>query len=164
MVGHAYQCELALAAAFQALVAHVAGGKPSATAPAFTYLMTPKQFDTVRRICDRQGWPIPNCRGILIDADAVQHPLEQRAIKDGCSRAEVEDILVKAYCPHSVVRINRERGRQAIMLNAHQRVKVGACSLYGFAIVELKTAGLKNYLAPVTAYHASEAKRRALLI
>ena len=163
MVGHAYQCELALAQAFRNLVAHVAGGKPTATAPSFTYIMTPKQYDAVRRICGRQGWPVLNCRGILIDPNAVRHPLEQRALKDGCSRVEVEDILIKAYSTRSVAVINRDRHRQAIMLNASQRVRVGGATFYGLAIVELKTAGRKNYLAPVTAYHASEAKKRFLL-
>lgn len=163
MVGHAYQCELALAQAFRALVAHVADGKPAATAPTFTYIMTPKQFDAVRRICVELGWPVLNCPGILVDYNAAQHPLEQRASKDGCSRLEVEDILIKAYSPRSEATTNRDRYQQAIMLNAHQRVRVGGAAFYGLAIVELRTAGCRNYLAPVTAYHATEAKKRALL-
>lgn len=162
MSGQGYQNELLLAQAFKALVVYVAAGNPAAAAPAFTYLLSNKQFDEIRRMCIRNGWPVINCRGILIDHAAVAHPLQTRRNKDRCSELEIADILSKAYCPRSVVRENGRQGLQAIVLNAHQRITIGADCYYCLAIVELRSNGARNYLAPVTAYHATEAKKRSL--
>lgn len=156
------ECELALAHAFKDLVAHVVAGGSRLAAPSFTYLMTPKQFSAAQKICADNAWPVVNCWGILIDHDAIYHPLQTRVAKDGCSSDEVREILVKAYGPNSIVRINRQRGAQALLLNAHQRVTVGTSSYYSLAVLEVRTDGHRNYLAPVTAYHATEAKMRAI--
>lgn len=67
--------------------------------PAFSYLLTPKQFDRVRRICKEKGWDVPNQRGVLIDLEAVAHPLDARMNKDRCTVEEVLQILLAAYSP-----------------------------------------------------------------
>lgn len=129
-------------------------------APEFTYLMTPKQFDRIRRICRENKWPQPNCRGILIDLQAVAHPLESRETKDHCTPEEALAILVNAYCIYSEVGMNRPKHSQAIFFNTARKVRVGKGDFYALAVVKVCEAGGRRYLAPVTAYHATEAKIR----
>ena len=130
--------------------------------PAFTYLMTPKHYDRIRTICKKQGWPAPNCRGILIDLIAIAHPLESRETKDNCTPAEALEILIKAYSPYSQIGLNKPKNRQGIIFNTGRKVSVGTANYYALAVVKLCQAGPRNYLAPVTAYHATEAKIRKI--
>ncbi|MCO1999807.1 hypothetical protein FA420_30825, partial [Pseudomonas aeruginosa] len=98
------QSDLALADAFKELI-HVVvsmrdAGVPLSQvqhAPIFSYLMTPKQFDRIKKICMQKGWEVPNQRGILIDLEAVAHPLDARESKDNCTVDEALAILVAAY-------------------------------------------------------------------
>jgi hypothetical protein len=157
-----------LAEAFSELVNVVVSMKQAGVAlshvtepPVFTYLLTPKQFDRVRKICRENQWPQPKCRGILIDLEAVAHPLEARGDKDGCTPADVIAILTNAYCVYSTVHMNKQHA-QAILLNTGRKVKVGIGSYYAMAIIEVRNAGGITYLAPVTAYHATEAKIRKI--
>ncbi|MFJ4259088.1 hypothetical protein ACIP01_19305 [Pseudomonas monteilii] len=127
---------------------------------AFTYLLTPKQFDRIRKICKEQGWGVPNQRGILIDLETVAHPLKSRMGKDLCTAAEVLEILLAAYSPQSQVGLNRPKYAQAIVFNTRCKVRIGNASFYAVAVVKVRVEGPRKYLAPVTAYHATEAKIR----
>lgn len=128
--------------------------------PAFSYLLTPKQFDRVRKICKERGWDVPNQRGVLIDLEAVAHPLDARMTKDRCTVAQVLDILLAAYSPQSQVGLNKPKHAQAIVFNTRQKVRIGKASFYAVAVVKIRVEEGRKYLAPVTAYHATEAKIR----
>ena len=131
-------------------------------APEFTYLMTPKQFDRIKRICREKHWPVPNRRGILIDLQAVAHPLDARESKDNCTPVEALEILANAYCAYSQVGLNKPKNAQGILFNTGRKVRVGNGSYYALAVVKVCEAGGITYLAPVTAYHATEAQIRNL--
>ncbi|MFJ4063964.1 hypothetical protein ACIPW4_01550 [Pseudomonas sp. NPDC089996] len=128
--------------------------------PVFSYVLTPKQFDRVRKICREKGWDLPNQRGILMDLEAIAHPLDARVTKDRCTVAEVLDILLAAYSPQSQVGLNKPKHAQAIVFNTRQKVRIGKASFYAVAVVKIRVEGGRKYLAPVTAYHATEAKIR----
>lgn len=130
--------------------------------PAFSYLLTPKQFDRVRKICKEKGWDVPNQRGVLIDLEAVAHPLDARMTKDQCTVEEVVEILLAAYSPQSQVGLNKPKHLQAIVFNTRQKVRIGKASFYAVAVVRIRVEGGRKYLAPVTAYHATEAKIRSI--
>jgi hypothetical protein len=122
--------------------------------------MTPKQFERIRRICMQKGWDVPNCRGILIDLQAVAHPLESRESKDNCTVNEALEILVTAYCAYSQIGLNKPKSAQGIVFNTGRKVQVGKAKYYAVAVVKVCSNGPEKYLAPVTAYHATEAKVR----
>lgn len=129
--------------------------------PVFTYLLTPKQFDRIKKICRENQWPEPNCRGILIDLEAVAHPLDTRGTKDACTPAEVLAILIQAYCAYSEVGTNKPKYRQGIMFN-RRKVKVGKGSYCAVAVVEVCVEGSETYLKPVTAFHATDSRVRGM--
>ena len=55
--------------------------------------------------------------------------------------------------------MNKDRSMQGIILNANERlIKVSGQKYYGMAILQVS----ENDLAPVTAYHATEAKIKAI--
>lgn len=161
------QSDLALADAFKELM-HVVvsmrdAGVPLSQvqhAPIFSYLMTPKQFDRIKKICMQKGWEVPNQRGILIDLEAVAHPLDARESKDNCTIDEALAILVAAYSAYSQIGLNKPKHSQAIVFNTGRQVQVARNKYYAVAVVEVRVEGRKKYLAPVTAYHATEAKIR----
>lgn len=129
-------------------------------APEFTYLLTPKQFDRIKRICREKGWAEPTRKGILIDLQAIAHPLDSRESKDHCTPEEALQILVNAYCAYSQVGMNKPKHAQGILFNTGRKVSVGNGSYYALAVVKVCEEGAVKYLAPVTAYHATEAKIR----
>lgn len=131
-------------------------------APEFTYLLTPKQFDRIKRICRDMRWPEPNRRGILIDLQAIAHPLDSRESKDNCTPDEALQILANAYCAYSQVGLNKPKHAQGIIFNTGRKVSVGTGSYYALAVVKVCEEGAIKYLAPVTAYHATEAKIRKI--
>lgn len=160
------QSEVRLAQAFADLFDHLVKalvrGAPTTDAPEFSYLMTPKQLATVQGICAAKGWPVVNCRGIHIDAQAVMHPLSARLKKDSVKVEDVKSILLKAYSPRSLICENRDHTQQTLIFNTHHKLLIGTTKYHGMAVLEVKSTGARNYLAPVTAYHATEAKVRAL--
>lgn len=163
-----YDSELRLAEAFDALFDFVAGMSASdstaSVAPEFTYLLTQRQLDEVNRICEASGWPIINCWGIHIDINAIRHPIDARSYKDSIGHDEIKAIIRKAYSPRSMIRRNKHASHdhQALIFNTHQKIKIGSTSYHGMAVLEVRTQGARNYLAPVTCYHATEAKVRAI--
>lgn len=138
-------------------------GAKASDAPIFSYLLTQKQRDEIDRVCAANRWPRINCAGILIDVNAIKHPLETRRYKDVVTDDEIKAIIIKSYSPRSLIRVNRDRGQQALILNTHQKIKVGGTTYHAMAVLQIKSDGARNYLAPVTCYHATEAKVRAIV-
>lgn len=156
-----------IADAFNALFDYVVALPPGSAgedAPIFSYLLTPKQKYEIDKACTENGWLMINCVGILIDLEAIRHPLGTRRVKDGITNDEIKRIIAAAYSPKSIVRANRNHGQQALMLNNQRKVPIGneGSVFFGMAVLEIKTDGTRNYLAPVTCYHANEAKSRAI--
>lgn len=132
-------------------------------APEFTYVMTQKQFNVVCRICKDHGWVVPNIRGIHITLSAVEHVMSAREVKDGCSPAFIAEIMAFSYHEISQVSANRQHNSQALMFNTQKRLLWDGQRYHALAIVQVTDDGNgRRYLAPVTAYHASEAKIRGI--
>lgn len=131
----------------------------------FSYLLTPKQFSNIKTICNEQGWPVVNVRGIHITLASVQHVLSARKKKDRLSNKLVAQILELAYHDLSQVKANKGHAEQALMLNAANRLFLNGQKFHAVAIVAIEEETLTGqiFLAPVTAYHANEAKVRGVL-
>lgn len=158
-----------VAQAFRALIDHAvhlqdAGLRleQAGHAAEFTYLLTTKQFDRIRKICRQQHWPEPNCRGIGLDIEAVRHPLLTRTLKDGCTADEVLKILTSAYCSQSQAGLNKPKNQQMVMFSGGRKVLVGNTRYQAVAVLKVCQDGTRKYLAPVTAFHATEAKVRKI--
>ena len=171
-----YQAEVHLERCIRELVEFVTTqsetGRCDAEGPAFAYLLTQKQADEIDRVCDASGWGRINCYGVLIAPKDIRHILTARASKDGLTAAEVAAIVIRAYNPRSLLRNNplsqehgdfRRSSIQSVMLNTHQKLLLGGSGYYGVAILEIRQDGARRYLAPVTCYHATEAKKRRIL-
>lgn len=133
-------------------------------APEFSYVMTAKQFNVVGKICRDKGWPVPNIRGIHITLSAVEHVMSARDVKDGCTPEFIAEIMAFSYHEISQVSINKKHNGQALMFNTQKRLLLNGQKYHALAVVQVSedpTTG-KKYLAPVTAYHASEAKIRGI--
>ncbi len=128
----------------------------------FTYILTAKQFDRIRKICRQQQWPEPNCRGIRFDLESIKHPLLARQLKDGCTADEVLEILTSAYCSQSQVGLNKPKQAQVVMFSGGRKVLVGKTRYQAVAVIKVCQEGTRKYLAPVTAFHATEAKVRSI--
>ncbi|KGK63962.1 hypothetical protein [Xanthomonas citri] len=169
-----FESEKLLAQAFKALFDFVvsmdAMEAKDEEAPAFSYMLTPKQVDDIDRVCDANQWPKITTHGIEIGVKAIQHVLTARRDKDGITDAEILEVITKAYSPRSLLRENRKYGQQSLIFNTHQKVKVGNTAFHGLAVLELKTevigtgahAKVRRYLAPITCYHANEDKIRSI--
>jgi hypothetical protein len=171
----AMQADIALENRFKALVDFVANqpssGLPASDAPVFAYLLTPKQCDEIDRLCDANGWGRVTTYGVMFSVNDVRHILDSRMSKDGLTPAQIGLVVAKAYSPRSLVIPNpppedstsvRRSHQQSLMLNTHQKVVIGTMKYYGVAILEIKAEGPRRYLAPVTCYHATEAKKRRI--
>lgn len=166
MTRSTYLGEQDLALAFHALFDFVAtapaSGERDSDAPSFTYLLTPKQMSEINARCKSEGWPPITCRGIPISPNAIRHALQARSGKDQLTEAEVRKIMIAAYSQDCTIHVNRGRDKQAVVLNARRKVQIGATAYNAMAIVQVTATTSRNYLAPVTAYHAAEAKVRAI--
>lgn len=164
------QGDSSLADAFRSLIHQVIAIGASSTPrqkhvqlAEFTYLMTDKQFDRIRSICMKRGWPIPNCRGIHIDREAVAHPLRTRMQKDSCTVEEVLQILICAYCGYSEIGLNKPKHAQGIIFNRGRSVRVGGGHYRALAVFRLCEVRGRRFLAPVTAFHTTDAKIRKIV-
>lgn len=168
--------EYVLADCIRELVRFVDGqtssGAEDAIAPAFAYLLTPKQCDDVDRVCDENGWLRLNCYAVMLGPGEIRHVLDARKQKDGLMCSEIEELLAKAYSPRSLMRCNppggsdaapRRSEQQSVMLNTHQKLYIGGTPYYATAVLEIRVSGSRRYLAPVTCYHVTEAKKRKML-
>lgn len=125
--------------------------------PLFTYMLTKKQFNQLNNVCHKNGWPRQTCPGITIYPYHIQHILMSRA-KDGLDWKLVAEVLSASFCTRSEVALNKGRNQQGVILNSSQSIKLGKQKYYGMAILQVS----ENDLAPVTAYHATEAKIKAI--
>lgn len=126
--------------------------------PCFTYILTRKQFNQMKVVCQRNEWSIPTSPAIPITREMIKHVLSSRKVKDKLSWQDCAEILATAFSVQSNVFVNRDYSEQTIVLNASSRVNVGGAGFYAMAIVDVS----ENNLAPVTAYHATEAKCKAI--
>ena len=159
----------ALVAAFKELVdtvdTHVKSGATLATisAPTFSYLLTPKQSDAIKKVCAAEGWPVPTTKGIEIDVRYIAHVLSSRDYKDSVDADFVARILSAAFCDYGTIEINKKHGQQAIILNAIQKLPLNNSTFHGMAIFEIQgNQGGNVIMKPVTAYHANEQKIRKI--
>lgn len=145
------------------LVSVVGAGVPADEweAPLFTYLLTNKQFNELKVICSRAGWPPPVDRGITFFPHVLKHILTARSGKDSLTWQECAMVLTASLNPRSTVALQKDHDQQVIVLNSVDVLRVGRKQekYRGMLIVEVSV----NDLAPVTAYHASEAKSRAIM-
>lgn len=136
----------------------------SITAPEFSYLLAPKQFNRIQTICREHGWAIPTVRGIHITLEAVDHVRSARQNKDLVTSQFILQILANAYHPKSEVapNDNEEHTQQAFMFNAGKKLILNGQRYHAAAILELDKDDVTGEvrLNPVTAYHATEAKLR----
>lgn len=125
--------------------------------PLFTYMLTKRQFNELNKVCHKNGWPRQACPGITIYPHHIQHVLMSRA-KDGLDWKQVAEVLSASFCTRSEVALNKGRNQQGVILNSFQSINFGKQKYYGMAILQVS----ENDLAPVTAYHATEAKIKAI--
>ena len=128
-------------------------------APLFTYLLTRKQYSELKVICSRQGWPPPG-RGITFYPHVIKHILTARLGKDSLTWQECAAVLAASLNPRSTVAAQKDHEQQVIVLNSVDVLRIGRKQekYRGMLIVEVTI----NDLAPVTAYHATEAKIKAI--
>lgn len=170
------QLEYALADCLRDLVRFVDAqshsGERDEQAPALAYCLTPKQCDDMDRVCDENGWERINCYAVMINPSDIRHVLSSRSKKDNLDCAQIAEIVAKAYSPRSLVRRNpptidaateRRSDQQSVMLNTHQKFKLDGTAYYATAVLEIRVSGSRRYLAPVTCYHVTEAKKRKIL-
>lgn len=124
----------------------------------FSYILTPKQRDQIKRICIREGWEVNQSKGITITIQAIKHVLAGRKSKDGLSTQECAQVLSSAYSKHSEIALNKDRDQQAFILNAKISVHIKSTAFYCAAILQVS----ENDLAQVTAYHTTWAKIKAI--
>lgn len=123
------------------------------------------------RVCDENGWERLNCYAVMVNAPDIRHVLNSRKTKDGLYSEQIADIVAKAYSPRSLIRHNppsigcaeRTSDQQSIMLNTQQKLNLDGSAYYATAILDIRVDGSRRYLAPVTCYHATEAKKRKIL-
>ncbi|MDF2780033.1 hypothetical protein [Pseudescherichia sp.] len=126
--------------------------------PLFSYLLTKKQLNQLNVICKNHGWPHQTCQGITIYPRYIQHILTSRA-RDGLNWIQVAELISASFCTCSEIALNKDRNMQSVMLNASKRLSsIRGQAYYGMAILQVS----ENDLAPVTAYHATEAKIKAI--
>lgn len=130
-------------------------------APLFTYIMTNKQFNELNVICRRNGWPPQTNRGITFYPHVIKHILTSRTGKDRLTWPEVAEIISAALNSRSAVVLKRDYNQQVIVLNSVDVLRIGRTKekFRGALIVEVSI----NDLAPITAYHANEAKVRTIM-
>lgn len=91
----------------------------------------------------------------------MKHILTARIGKDSLSVEECASVLAASLSPRSTVALQKSHDQQVVVLNSFKVLIMGQKQekYRGMLIVEVAI----NDLAPVTAYHASEAKSRAIM-
>lgn len=156
----------ALVDAFRELVDFVSacGATSPLAAPNFSYLLTKKQLDAIRRICASQKWAPPKNRGIEIGTPFISHVLRARSIKDKVDAAFVALVLSRTFCAEGVIKFNQgdRHSNQAILLNATTSLPLNGSIFYGMAIFDVESKGGVVVMSPITAYHANSSKVRKI--
>jgi hypothetical protein len=133
-------------------------------APTFTYILSPKQRSQLDQVCEQNGWAKPVRYAVEINVLAIAHILKARQNKDNVPVAFIGEILAAAYNDFSVVRVNKAHGEQALFLNPPRKLQHAGTAWYAVAIVAIDGADENGNrkLESRTAYHATEAKMRAI--
>ncbi|MCS0443116.1 hypothetical protein [Vibrio diabolicus] len=124
----------------------------------FTYLLTKKQMNTLKKLCISEGWTQPINYSITIKGEFIAHILKSRQGKDLITTQEAITILKTAFSPTSLVSINVKYNNQAVVLNSNTKIKIKGNSYYSSAFFEV---GEK--LENKTAYHAGWNKIQAMI-
>jgi len=125
----------------------------------FSYILTPKQRDQIKKLCIKEGWPVNQSKGITITISAIKHVLVGRTRKDGLTTLECAQLLSSAYSKHSEIALNKpintgqkqERHEQVFILNAKVSARIQGSAFYCAAILQVS----ENELSQVTAYHTT---------
>lgn len=130
----------------------------------FSYVFTPKQRDQINILAEENGWEGLCRSGVLIDANAVLHPVLRRCKEDNCPPERTIELLKMAYSSKSDVCLNKSRDRQSIMLNSHEKFLLRDNDFYATAIIEASQMGTNGFfMRPVTAYFSTDKKRSSIL-
>lgn len=133
--------------------------------PEFSYLMTPKQLDGVRKYCRQKGIAAPKRRDIHITGVLIKHVIESRSNKDSLSNGEIAQLLFYAFNKGAVIADNRKYGNQAIIFNAQKVLRIQGQVFNAAAIIKVENEnGDQGSIVPITAYHATERKVRGFKI
>jgi hypothetical protein len=136
----------------------------TAHAPVFSYLLSPKQRDDLKKICEMHGWPLPKIFAIEINVPAIAHIIRARLEKDHVTVEFVGEILAAAYSDHARILVNRDHGEQALFLNTPKKLKLNGTVWHAVAIIAIdgKDGKGERRMESRTAYHATEAKARGI--
>lgn len=128
----------------------------------FCYILTVKQRNAIKTVCDSLGWVTPFCKGIEINGGTIDHILDSR-MKEGVTSGFVAEIMVAAYNQFAEIHVNKKHGEQAVFLNGIKKLPLNGTDWHAIAIVALDNVkdGVKH-IASVTAYHANEKKVRGI--
>ncbi|EGQ9322248.1 hypothetical protein NMS74_003548 [Vibrio cholerae] len=124
----------------------------------FTYLLTKKQMNTLKRLCINENWTQPTNYAITIKGEFIAHILKSRQGKDLVTTQEAIKILTTAFSPTSQVSINAKYENQAVVLNSSTKIKIKGNNYYSSAFFEVGVQ-LENK----TAYHTNWNKIQAML-
>ncbi len=124
----------------------------------FSYILTPKQQDRLKKLCKQEGWDVNQSKGITITISNIKHVLKGRKKKDGLTTLECAQVLSSSYSKHSEIALNKGRHEQAFILNAKKSVPIKKSSHYCAVILQVS----KDDLAQVTAYHTTWAKIKGI--
>lgn len=124
----------------------------------FTYLLTKKQMNTLKKLCISKGWIQPTNYSITIKGEFIAHILKSRQGKDLITTQEAIMILTTAFSPTSLVSINVKYNNQAVVLNSNTKIKIKGNSYYSSAFFEVG-----EQLENKTAYHAGWNKIQAMI-
>lgn len=129
----------------------------------FCFLLTQKQQDAIKKICLKEGWEIPHCKGVEINVSTIDHILSSRMDDSGVSPEFITSILLASYNQFSEVFLNKKNGEQAIILNSIKKLPLNNTAWYAMAIISLEAriGGIKQ-LKSITAYHADDKKIRGI--
>lgn len=131
-------------------------------APIFSYILTPKQLDRVKKICKQEGWPLPHNRGVTLTLKTIEHVIGSRTAKDNCDETFITEILAKAFSQASEVNINKQHNQQVLVFNGKTRLTYNGNKYHALAVIQVTKEEELCILKPVTAYHATEAKIRGI--
>lgn len=124
----------------------------------FTYLLTKKQMNTLKKLCISEGWIQPTNYSITIKGEFIAHILKSRQGKDFITTQEAIKILTTAFSPASQVSINVKYSNQAVVLNSNTKIKIKGNNYYSSAFFQVG-----EQLENKTAYHTGWKKIQAMI-
>lgn len=123
----------------------------------FSYLLSPKQANHLKKLCAQEGWEYPDNYAITIKSGFVKHLIKSRSGTDNLNYEEIKSILKAAFSPQSTISINRRYDEQAVVINSQKRITVQGNTYYSAAFFEVG-----QELINKTAYHMTFNKMEAI--